>query len=55
MRHKIFQRMVYRFLVPLRRKERIIQKVEVPQAPLQDFSAHDAVWLFARDLTDLDE
>jgi transposase len=36
------ERMLYRFLVPLRRKERIIQKADVPQAPLQDFSAHDA-------------
>jgi transposase len=49
------ERMVYRFLVPLRRKERIIQKADVPQAPLQDFSAHAAVWLFARDPADLDE
>jgi transposase len=47
--------MVYRFLVPLRRKERIIQKADVPHAPLQDFSAHDAVWLFARNPADLDE
>jgi len=49
------ERMVYRFLVPLRRKERIIQKATVPHAPLQDFSAKDAVWLFARDKADLDE
>lgn len=49
------ERMVYRFLVPLRRKERIIQKAEVPHVPLQDFSAHDAVWLFARDPGKLNE
>jgi transposase len=49
------ERMVYRFLVPLRRKDRIIQKADVPHAPLQDFSAHDAVWLFARDRASLDE
>jgi len=48
-------RMLYRFLVPLRRKERIIQQAHVPHAPLQDFSAHDAVWLFARDPEKLDE
>jgi hypothetical protein len=36
--------MLYRFLVPLRRNERIIQKADIPHAPLQDFSAHDAVY-----------
>jgi transposase len=46
---------VYRFLASLRKKQRIIWKPEVPHAPLQDFSANDAVWLFARDSTDLDE
>jgi transposase len=46
---------VYRFLISLRKKQRIIWKPEVPHAPLQDFSANDAVWLFARDSTDLDE
>ena len=46
---------MYRFLVPLRKKQRIIQKALVPHAPLQDFSAHDAVWLFVRDPADLDE
>ena len=49
------QKMVYRFLVPLRRKQRVIQKADVPQAPLQDFSAKDGVWLFARDPASLDE
>ena len=47
--------MVYRFLVPLRRNQRIIQKASVPHAPLQDFAAKDAVWLFARDPADLSE
>jgi len=49
------EREVYRFLVPLRRNQRIIQKGTVPHAPLQDFSARDAVWLFVRDPADLDE
>lgn len=49
------QRMVDRFLVLLRRKERIIQKADVPHASLQVFSAKDAVWLFARDPASLDE
>jgi len=49
------QKMVYRFLVPLRRKQRIIQKANVPHAPLQDLSAKDGVWLFARDPASLDE
>ncbi len=48
-------REVYRFLVPLRRNERIIQKAVVPHVPLQDFSAHNAVWLFMRDPTQLNE
>src|SRR5260370_16077247 len=39
---------IYRFLWSLRKKRRIIWKPEVPSAPLQDFSANDAVWLFAR-------
>lgn len=46
---------VYRYLRSLRKKLRIIWKPEVPPAPLQDFSAHDAVWLFARDPDSLDE
>jgi transposase len=49
------ERQMYRFLVPLRRNQRIIQKGTVPQAPLQDFSAKDAVWLFVRDPAKLDE
>jgi transposase len=48
-------RQVYRFLMPLRRKVRIIQKAEIPHIALQDFSAHDAVWLFVRDRAKLDE
>jgi Transposase len=39
---------IYRYLRGLRKKRRVIWKPEVPQAPLQDFSAHEAVWLFAR-------
>ena len=49
------EKTVYRFLVPLRKKQQIIQKAIVPHAPLQDFSAHDAVWLFVRDPTKLNE
>jgi transposase len=49
------ERQVHRFLVPLRKKQRIMVKAQVPHAPLQDFSAKDAVWLFARDEADLDE
>jgi transposase len=49
------EREVYRFLVPLRRNQRIIQRGTVPSAPLQDFSAKDAVWLFVRDPTQLNE
>ena len=41
--------------MPLCRKERIIQRADVPHAPLQDFSAHGVVWLFAREPVDLDE
>ena len=48
-------REVYRFLVPLRRNQRIIQKAVVPHAPLQDFSAKYAVWLFMRGPAKLDE
>jgi len=49
------EKTVYRFLVPLRKNQRIIQKTVVPHAPLQDFSAHDAVWLFVRGPAKLDE
>jgi transposase len=38
---------IYRYLRGLRKKRRVIWKPEVPHAPLQDFSAHEAVWLFA--------
>jgi transposase len=47
--------MVNRFLMPLREKQRITQTIERPQAPLQDFSAKEAVWLFVRDSVSLDE
>ena len=46
---------IYRYLRSLRKKRRVICKPEVPHAPLQDFSAHEAVWLFARDPDSLDE
>ena len=49
------EKAMYRFLVPLRKKVRIIQKAESPHVPLQDFSAKDAVWLFVRDPAKLDE
>ena len=49
------EKAMYRFLVPLRKKVRIIQKAENPHVPLQDFSAKEAVWLFVRDPTTLDE
>jgi transposase len=51
------QSMVYRFLLPLRRHQQMILLTQVPHAPLQDFSAHDAVWLFvsAPDRLDADE
>ena len=46
---------LYRFLRSRRMKRRVIWKPEVPHTPLQDFSAHEAVWLFARDSDSLDE
>jgi transposase len=46
---------IYRFVRSLRKKRRVIWKPEVPHAPLQDFSANDAVWLFARNPDSLDE
>src|SRR5216683_42758 len=49
------ERQVHRFLLPLRKNMRIIQKAESAHMPLQDFSAKDAVWLFVRDPTTLDE
>ena len=41
------ERMFYRFLVPLRNKQRIALPAASNGQPLQDFSAKDAVWLFA--------
>jgi hypothetical protein len=49
------ERQVHRFLVLLRGKVHIIQKAQHPHVPLQDFSAQDAVWLFARAPADLDK
>jgi transposase len=46
---------VYRYLRGLRKKRRVIWKPEVPHAPLQDFCAHEAVWLFARAPDSLEE
>lgn len=46
---------IYRYLRGLRKKRRVIWKPEVPHAPLQDFSAHEAVWLFARAPDSLNE
>jgi transposase len=46
---------IYRFLRGLRKKRRVIWKPEVPHALLQDFSAHEAVWLFARAPDSLEE
>jgi hypothetical protein len=42
---------IYRYLRGLRKKRRVIWKPEVPHASLQDFSAHVAVWMFARGKT----
>jgi len=49
------ERQVYRFLLPLREQLPLAQTVEAPQTPVQDFSAHEAVWLFVRHPNDLDE
>ena len=49
------ERQVYRFLTPLREQLPLVQSVEAPQTPVQDFSAHEAVWLFVRHPDDLDE
>jgi transposase len=53
-------RTVYRLLAMLRESPAPLRgKAEraqvVPEAPLQDFSAKDAVWLFVRDPADLEE
>src|SRR5579883_769478 len=46
---------IYRYLRSLRKKRRVICKPEVPHAPFQDFSAHEAVWLFVRTPDALEE
>jgi transposase len=46
---------IYRYLRGLRKKRRVIWKPEAPHAPLQDFSAPEAVWLFARAPDSLEE
>lgn len=53
--YKGTEKTVYRFLVPLRRNSQVIQKAVVPDVPLQDFSAKNAVWLFVRERAKLDE
>ena len=49
------ERQVYRFLTPLREQLPLVQMVEAPQTPVQDFSAHEAIWLFVRHPDDLSE
>ena len=49
------ERQVHRFLLPLRKQVRIMHKAGSAHIPVQDFSAKDAVWLFVRDPTTLDE
>lgn len=46
---------VNRFLIPLRERQQMIRNAQAPQAPLQDFSAKEAVWLVVRDPASLDE
>ena len=46
---------MYRFLTPLRKQLPLIQTVEAPQTPVQDFVAHEAVWLFVRHPDDLSQ
>ena len=49
------ERQVYRFLTPLREQLPLAQTVEAPQTPVQDFVAHEAVWLFVRRPDNLSE
>ncbi|EFH79815.1 ISL3 family transposase [Ktedonobacter racemifer] len=49
------ERQVHRFLLPLRAQLPLAQTVEAPQTPVQDFSATEAVWLFVRNPSDLDQ
>src|SRR6266851_1741885 len=49
------ERAVYRYLEALQHRKRHVQPDEVPQAPLQQFSSKDAVWLFIRSPDELDE
>ena len=48
-------RQLYRFLRPLRVQLPLVQSVEAPQHPVQDVVAKEAVWLFVRDPSSLDE
>lgn len=47
--------MVHRFLRRLREQLPLVQTVEAPLTPVQDFVAKEAVWLFVRDPADLNE
>ncbi len=49
------ERQVHRFLLPLRAQLPLAQTVEAPQTPVQDFVAKEAVWLFVRNPSDLDQ
>ncbi len=51
--YKRSSRTVYRFLAAL--KSRRPDPGDVPEWPLQDFTAREAVWLFIRDPDDLDD
>lgn len=46
---------VHRFLRRLREQLPLVQAVEAPPTPVQDFVAKEAVWLFVRDPANLDE
>ena len=47
--------MVHRFLRRLREQLPLVQAVEAPPTPIQDFVAKEAVWLFVCDRADLNE
>jgi transposase len=49
------EQMVHRFLRRLREQLPLVQAVEAPPTPAQDFVAQEAVWLFVRDPADLNE
>jgi transposase len=47
--------MVHRFRRQLRGQLQLVQTVEAPTTPVQDFKASEAVWLFVRNPDDLDK